>query len=355
MSGAVPNIAELPKTDLHLHLDGAIRTRTILDLAGEQNYKLPVESEEELNKIVRVSAQCNSLSEFLSTFNVYYPLLQTPTALARIAAELVEDLHKQNVIYAEIRFAPILAIPTDTAKSDRLAQMKIRAEKIARSFLDAKAKTGMAGGLIFCCMREFDSDHAHETVELFEEINNAFDQKPIVGIDLAGDESRFTNEEFAPAFQKAAKKNINITIHAAEAAGPESALKALDLFGAKRIGHGVKIREDQKLLDRIISEKIALEICLTSNIQTGTVKSYQDHPLKFYHEGGVVTTINTDDPAVSDIDINHEWEKAIEHYNLNTGDVYQILSNAITSAFCTESVKAEQTAKLDAYFSDLAT
>ncbi|MBE7438696.1 MAG: adenosine deaminase [Spirochaetales bacterium] len=326
-----------PAIDLHLHLDGAVQTATILELAREAGYALPAGTVPELDRFVRVSADCHTLTDFLKTFEIFYPLLKTTNALERISRELVEDLENQGLIYAEVRFAPILNVadPADTA------QLRAAVEAVLYGLSSAQQ---LRTGLILCCYRGFPPDLAEKTIRLALDLN---EERPgsICGIDLAGDESRYDASLYAAAFGNLGGK-LPVTIHAAEAAPADSARKAIELLGARRIGHGVRIQEDPDLVKVVREKGIALEICLTSNLQTGTVSSLEEHPFAKYLAAGLCVTLNTDDPAISGITLASEWELARRTYGLSLADVQQIARNAARAAFVNEADRTVLEAQL---------
>ncbi len=342
--------SSMPKVDLHLHIDGALRTQTILDLAKIKNHPLPATTAPELDRYVKVSPDCRSLTDFLATFHVFYDLLKDPAALERVTEELCEDLIQDNVMYAELRFAPVLNI-VDPEKNP--SNMKIMIEAAARG-LEKGRKKGLEGGLIVCCYRGFPVEAAVQTVQFAHEVNQeaiaAGRSRPVYGIDLAGDESRFEARPFSEAFRLARELGFPITVHAAEASGSISAKDALEFLHADRIGHGVRIREDAQLMEIVREKKIPLEMCLTSNLQTGTVKSLSAHPFAQYLRNGISVTINTDDPGISGINLSHEWKIASECFSLTAEEQKKILMNSIQAAFAPDDVKKRIAERAAAFF-----
>ena len=343
---------DLPKIDLHLHLDGAVRTTTIIDLAREQDKLLPSLDPARLNRYVRVSPSCSSLSEFLSTFEVFSDLLKSPEAIERITREAWEDLAKDNVIYAEVRFAPVLNI---SELSDSRPRIKAVIEAAVRGLKAGKKKTGVEGALILCCYRGFDPEYARQTVELALEVNQENERRneapPICGIDLAGDESRYGCREFKEAFALASENGLPATVHAGEAAGAESIRDALEILKARRIGHGIRLLEDGELLKYMKTQEVPLEICLTSNLQTGVALSLKDHPFREFIDRGLVVTINTDDPSISGITLSGEWELARKIYELKNDEIKKILLNSALAAFTSLQVREKLTERINVYFS----
>ena len=326
----------MPKLDLHLHIDGAVRTETILDLAREQNHALPASTVRDLQHFVTVGPDCRSLTEFLGTFEVFYELLRQPEALQRVTRELCQDLQEDGVIYAELRFAPILNI-RDLGRSR--AEMRAMVTAAIAGLQAARTDTFEAR-LILCCYRGFDTEYALETVELVRELQGELGADcPIVAVDLAGDESRYPADAFRAPFDLARDYGIPATVHAAEAAGPESAAAALELLHARRIGHGIRIREDPELLARVIRERIPLEVCLTSNLQTQTVRTLEEHPFADYLRSNACVTLNTDDPRVSGITLSSEWDLAVSAFGLTPEEIRKLNSNSVDAAFCDSRTK----------------
>jgi len=321
-------IKRLPKVDLHCHIDGALRTRTIIELAQLQNYKLPTYDEEELKKYVTVSKSCRSLSEFLEKFEIFYPLLKDREAMKRVTYELIEDAKKENIVYLEARFAPVLQ-----------SKEGLNMEDVLKAVLEGKKlgeeNFGIKCGIILCVYRGQPPESWYETVELAKK----YKDKGVCGVDLAGDESRYPAKDFKEVFELAQKYNLNITVHAGEAAGAESIRWAIDLLGAKRIGHGVRLKEDRFLYERVKNAKIPLEMCLTSNVHTEVVPSYKKHPIKEYYYDGIRVTVNTDDRGVSDIDLSYEWEVCIDEIGFKLEDLLDMNINSIEAAFLDESEK----------------
>lgn len=316
----------LPKIDLHLHLDGAIRTRTILDLGREHGVPLPAKTARALERHVTVSPRCRSLGDFLRCFCVFLPVLRRPAAMERIAYELCEDQAKDGVAYFEARYAPILQpFPIEASIEAVLAGL----ERGRRDF-------GVRWGLILCALR----DHPPETSLATARAAVRFRDRGVVGFDIANDE-RAPATPHADAFRLAREGGVSITVHAGEAGPAGNIREAIDLLGARRIGHGLRVVEDPALLDRAIERGIVFEMCLTSNLQTRSVAAIHDHPFPKLLRRGLAVTLNTDDPAVSRITLSHELAMAGRAFGLEAADFARIYGNAVAGAFAPESVKRE--------------
>ena len=235
--------------ELHLHLDGSLRPETVWELAKEQNIKLPANTVDEVRDQMQVPEDCRTLEEYLTRFDLPLLVLQTREALERATFELTEDLAKEGVTYAEIRFAPQLSI-----KGGMTQEQAVEAaiEGVKRGM---EQYPSIRVGLILCCMRGEDNEEWNlQTVETAKKYLGDV----VCAVDIAGAESLYPTERFAPVFEKVREYGLPSTIHAGEAAGPESMKTAL-AFGAKRIGHGVAAVEDPELVRRLIEEQITLE------------------------------------------------------------------------------------------------
>lgn len=331
---------KMPKIDLHHHLDGAFRPDSLFDEAKRRNLPQAKILFAEFARHCVVPEHCNSLTDFLAVFDFFYEIGNNPEFLHRAAREVVEDMARDGVIYAETRIAPHL-FGGSAAHIDVI-------EAILSGLQEGQSAGGPAVNLILCMMRGHDPKWVDELREAYLRYNGS----GVVAIDLAGDESRFPGEEYTAGFKRIYEANIPVTIHAGEAAGPESVERALDLFHAIRIGHGIQSYRKTGLMERLISEQIPLEVCLTSNIQTGTVGSYSAHPFPEFLKQGLKVTLNTDDPGVSGITLSDEWELATREYQLSRGQQKTILFNSIDAAFIKENEKINLKSKISAFFSE---
>lgn len=284
--------------ELHLHLDGSLRPETVWELAKEQNIKLQANTVDEVRDQMQVPEDCRTLEEYLTRFDLPLLVLQTREALERAAFELTEDLAKEGVTYAEIRFAPQLSI-----KGGMTQEQAVEAaiEGVKRGM---EQYPSIRVGLILCCMRGEDNEEWNlQTVEAAKKYLGDV----VCAVDIAGAESLYPTERFAPVFEKVREYGLPSTIHAGEAAGPESMKTAL-AFGAKRIGHGVAAVEDPELVRRLIEEQITLEVCVTSNYQTKVVPSIEAHPIRRLFNAGVRVTVNSDNRTVSNTNVRKELD-----------------------------------------------
>lgn len=304
-------LKNLPKVELHLHLDGSVRESTASEILG-----VDVSNKMKVNN-------CKSLSDYLSKFEIPLIVMQSKENLERISYELAVDLKKDNVIYAEIRFCPILHTKNG-----------LSLEEVVDSVLKGLKKVGIKTNLILCMMRNFEEDENKKIIYLAKKYLN----KGVVGIDLAGDESKYKTQNYEHLFDLVKQNNIPFTIHAGEADDYNSVLSAIK-FGAKRIGHGVKSVDSIETIQKIINKNVTLEVCPTSNIDTCIVNVYKNHPIKKLYDLGVKITVNTDNNTVSNIDLTSEYEKLLLTFNFTEKDFLNFNMNAIDSAFLTNEEK----------------
>jgi adenosine deaminase len=315
-------LRRLPKTELHCHLDGSLRVETILDLAEKQKVKLPADDPDGLRKLVVVPQECQSLVEYLRAFDITLSVMQEADALTRIAYELVEDCAKENVRYLEVRYSPIL----HTKKGLRLTHI---VDAVLDGLAAAEKDFGVKTGVIICGMRNINPETSYRLAELAI----AYKNRGVVAFDLAGAEEDYPAKKHKDAFFLILKNNINCTLHAGESYGPESIHQAIHYCGAHRIGHGTRLKEDGDLLNYVNDHRIPLEICLTSNVQTKAVKSFEEHPLRFYYDYGLRTTICTDNRLMSDTTITKELMRAHQYLGFTMPEIVDLIVFGFKSAF----------------------
>ncbi len=322
-------IRQMPKTDLHCHLDGSVRIDTVIDLAKKQNVKLPTDNKKELEQLLAPGLKCKSLVEYLRPFDITLSVMQEAEALTRTAFELAEDAAKENIWYLEVRYSPVL----HTRKGLKLTEI---VDAVLAGLKAAEKKYSIKTGVLICGMRNINP----ETSLTLAELAMAYKNQGVVGFDLAGAEESYPAKHHREAFYLILNNNINCTAHAGEAYGPESIHQALHYCGAHRIGHGTRLKEDGDLLNYINDHRIPLEICLTSNIQTKAAASYETHPLKFYYDYGLRVTINTDNRLISQTTLTDELYLAAKYANWNMADLKNVIVSGFKSAFMPMREKA---------------
>jgi adenosine deaminase len=319
---------KLPKTDLHVHLDGSLRLSTILELAARQGVRLPADTPEGLREAMHIGQVCDSLVSYLSAFEVTLAVLQTEEALYRAAYELAQDAAEENVRYMEVRYSPIL----HTRRGLRLTAV---IEAVTQALRQAQKDFGIDSGVIICGIRSISPASSLEMAQLAV----AYKNHGVVGFDLAGAEFNYPAKAHKDAFQLILKNNINCTAHAGEAYGPESVAQAIHYLGAHRIGHGVRLREDGDLLNYVNDHRIPLEICPSSNVQTGAVPSIDQHPIRFLYNFGVRVTVNTDNRLITDTSVSQELWLLHKQLGFALDEIRQIVIWGFKSAFLPFHVK----------------
>ena len=304
--------------DLHLHLDGSLSVDIIRKLADGQQILL-TESDAELQKKLQVEEGCTSLNEYLTKFDFPLTFLQTKEGIAESVFLLQEELKKEGTSYAEIRFAPQLHL-----------QKGLTQDEVVESAVKGLERSDIPAALILCCMRGREvREQNMETVRMA----GKYLGKGVCALDLAGAEALFPTEDYEREFVLAKELGIPFTIHAGEAAGPESVRRAV-AFGAKRIGHGVRAHEDAELMKELAEKGIVLELCPTSNLNTAIFSDIKEYPLRKLMDAGVRVTINTDNRMVSNTTLEKEYILLKETFSLTQMEVETLMKNGAEASFC---------------------
>ncbi|MBN2714555.1 MAG: adenosine deaminase [Deltaproteobacteria bacterium] len=312
----------LPKTDLHVHLDGSLRLGTILELAEQNKVNLGTDTIEGLTELIGPGKQHASLQDYLKGFEITLKVMQTEDALYRTAFELAEDAARENIRYMEVRYSPIL----HTQGKLSLAAIL---ESVLAGLRDAERAFGIQSGVIVCGIRNISPSVSLRLAEL----SVAFKNRGVVGFDLAGAEYNNPAKDHLDAFTLILSNNVNVTIHAGEAYGPNSIHQAVHYCGAHRIGHGTRLKEDGDLLNYVNDHRIPLEVCLSSNVQTSTVESMERHPFKFYLDLGLRVTLNTDNRLITNTTMTQEYVLAHRYFEFQPRDIMDIAIHGAKSAF----------------------
>jgi adenosine deaminase len=325
----------LPKTDLHVHLDGSLRLETILELASRQGVELPASDAEGLRRAMRCGEHAGSLVQYLEAFETTLKVLQTEDSLHRVAYELAEDAARENVRYMEVRYAPML----HTRKGLRLSAV---VEAVLAGLMEAQRDHGIYSNIIVCGIRNISPEASLEMARLAV----AYKNRGVVAFDLAGAEYDYPAKHHRAAFQLVRDNNINVTIHAGEAYGPESIHQAIHVCGAHRLGHGCRLWEDGDLLHYVNDHRIALECCPSSNVQTGAVKDLATHPVKLFHDLGLRVTINTDNRLITDTTVSRELWLCHARMGFTVEDIQRVIINGFKAAFIPFHVKQTQVRRI---------
>lgn len=291
-------VRRLPKTELHVHLDGSLRPATLLELARETSIHLPVSDADALAAHMYVT-DARDLVDYLARFEITLGVMQSEDALERIAFELAEDLALENVRYTEIRFAPVLNTRRGLSPEQVL-------EATLRGLLRARQQYGIGTAIIVCGLRNLPPATSIGMARLAV----AYHSQGVVGFDLAGPEKGHPPSEHLEACRIAAEGNLAVTIHAGEAYGPKSIREAVHVCGARRLGHGTRLTEDRGLMGYVNDFRIPVECCLTSNVQTRVVPDYASHPLRLMYDEGLAVTLCTDNRLMSRTTVTDEYLQA---------------------------------------------
>jgi adenosine deaminase len=311
----------LPKAELHCHLDGSLRPETLLELGREYGQPMPADDPESLAEFMAVS-DARNLEDYLRRFEITLSVMQTADALQRIAYELVEDAAREGVRYTEIRYAPVLNVAEGLTLGEAV-EAPLRGIELAEREHGARAR------IIICALRTLSPDISLELSRLAV----AYRSRGVVGFDLAGAERGYPASAHAAAFEHARRNGLALTVHAGEGAGADSVREAVFDCWADRLGHATRLIEDPELTQYVNDRRIALEICLTSNVQTRAVPSYEQHPLREYFDRGMNVVLNTDNRLISGVTLTDEYLHAARHLDFSLAELGEIAINGFASAF----------------------
>lgn len=311
----------LPKAELHCHLDGSVRPSTLLELGRTYHASMPAADARALAMYMCVS-DAHNLEDYLQRFEITLSVMQTAEALERITYELIEDAAGEGVRYIEIRYAPVL-------NTRRGLSLHEAVEAPLKGLRRAEQEYGTRAALILCGIRTLSPELSLETARLAV----AYRSQGVVGFDLAGGEAGHPATAHAAAFDYARRHHLAVTVHAGEAAGAESIRQAVHDCGAHRLGHATRLSEDPELAQYVNDRRIALEICLTSNVQTRVAASYAAHPLRAYFDRGMNVVLNTDNRLMSGTTLTDEYFHAACHQGFTVRELGEIALNGFASAF----------------------
>jgi adenosine deaminase len=319
----------LPKVELHRHLEGSLRLDTMLDIARQHGIVIP-EDVLRLSNLVQIQEEDKfTFQNFLAKFNTLRLFYRSPDAIDRITREAVEDAAKDNVKYMELRFTPVAL-----SRAERFPLHDV-VDWVIASAKEAAKEYGVIVRLIASVNR-------HESIDLAEQVAwLAVErmQDGMVGLDLAGNEAEFSYQPFYGIFREAKQAGLHLTIHAGEWGPAQHVRDAIEEIGAERIGHGVRVLEDQNVAGVAREHGTAFEVCVTSNYQSGVVQSLETHPLMKMLEAGLNVTINTDDPSISRITLSHEYYTACEDLHMPQSTLKQRIVAAAQACFLPDDEK----------------
>jgi len=314
-------LRRIPKAELHCHLDGSVRASTLIELGREYGVPMPAATPEALAHHMYVR-DARHLEDYLTRFDVTLSVMQTAPSLERITYELAEDAAFDGVRYIEVRYAPVLNVAKGLSLGEAV-------EAPLRGLDRARRDHGIAGRLIVCGLRHLSPDVSLELARLAV----AYQGRGVVGFDLAGGEAGHPASLHKTAFHHARAHGMFCTCHAGEGAGTDSIREAVHVCGAQRIGHGTRLFEDDALVDELGERGVAIECCLTSNVQTRVTETYDVHPIKAYFARGLKVTLNTDNRLMSGTTLTDEYVIAAHALHFSFDELCRIARHSFESAF----------------------
>lgn len=316
-------INEVPKVDLHCHLDGSVRIETLYDLyEGKKSHSI-----EEFKKKVSVNNNNKSLIEYLGKFKYPLAIMQTEENLERIIYELLEDMSKENILYSEIRFAPTLHMEQGLSMEEII-------ESILKGKTRAEKEYNIKSNIILIGMRNDSSDNIFKILN----VGKKYLGKGVVAFDLAGDEANYPLYIHEKSINLAKELGYKVTLHAGETGSIKNIKTALEL-NTDRIGHGIAAEKSEELVKVLSQSNIPLELCPSSNLQTKAVSNISEYPIKFFMDNNLKVTINTDNRTVSNVTLTDEYKLIERNFNLNMKDIKVLLNNSIDAAFISDAEK----------------
>ncbi len=321
-------VSKQTKIELHCHLDGSLSTKFIRKFAPE-SMNIDNLSDEQLKELIVAPKNCHSLAEYLTRFNLPIACLQSYEAIEEAVLDVIKQAYSENVKYIEIRFAPTFS------KNEGLSYRRILEAAVSGS-KKGKEKYSVASNIIVCAMRHLSPETNLEMLrEARELLGNG-----VCALDLAGDEAAFSNDNFTYLFEAANKLAMPMTIHSGECGNKTNISIAIEA-GARRIGHGIAMKNDKALMDLCKEKMIGIELCPTSNFQTKAVSEKKNYPLRDFIDNGICATLNTDNRSVSDTTVNNEILFSLDALKLREGEIYNIMENAIHVSFADIDTKNE--------------
>jgi adenosine deaminase len=320
------HVKNLPKIELHCHLDGSIRPETLRKIAAQQGIALPADNAQ-LKELLVAPEDCRNLNDYLERFDLVLACLQTEDALKAAAMDVISQAAAENIRYIEVRFAPSLHT------RQGLSLPKIITAVLA-GLNQGEQQYGVKSNALLCGMRH---EEIHE-IEQIVQLADTFKEAGVAGFDLAGNEADFPPDTFEETLGLVKQLNLPLTLHAGECGCGKNVADAV-MLGATRIGHGIALKDTPEHFALIKEKDVLLEICPTSNFQTKTVTTLADYPFRLFQEAGLKVCINTDNRTVSNTTLTDEFMKLHEWYGITYADMEQLLHNAVNGAFISEKEK----------------
>lgn len=323
---------KLPKVELHIHLDCSLSFDVVALL-------IPGISIEEYRNKFTAPKNCCSLYDYIECAQAAINYMQTKEQLRIVTLDLLAQFDADNVIYAEMRFAPLQHLQLGLSPEEVV-------QEVLNAIVEGKKQYKVEAKVILCTLRNFSEAQSMETAKLALH----FKDSAVVGFDIAADEVGYPLDNHVSAFKFAKSNDILCTAHAGEALGPNSVWETLEKLAPNRIGHGIRSIEDPSLIERLIESNIHLEVCPTSNQLTRVYPSLEEYPINTLYKTGVSMSISTDGRAISAVDLNEEYQFMTNQYGWTINDLYRINTEAIKHSFATEEVKMAVQAQLDAFY-----
>ena len=318
---------KLPKVELHLHLDCSLSYEVVSQIDPSitlEQYRMNF-----------IAPAKSDLAEYLKRAPSSYPLMQAEEQLRLVTLDLFEQLKQDNIVYAEIRFAPLLHTERGLSPRQVVASVETTTSQAVRN-------TGVEARIILCALRYYSKAQSLETVRLVEDFRGTY----VAGFDIAADKPGNVFDDHLAAFQYARDKGIPYTAHAGETRGPDNVWDTVRHFAPSRLGHGVPCLERPELVEHIQKHRIHLEVCPTSNIQTNTFETYADHPIDELYRSGISVGVNTDTRTISNITLSEEYEQLHKTFGWGAEDFFNCNRNALEAAFVSDDVRDRLMAQL---------
>lgn len=324
--------AKLPKVELHLHLDCSLSFDCVKQLK-------PAITQAEYNESFIAPPKCTDLADYITRAIKGFELMQTKEQLRIVTLDLFKQLKKDNIVYAEIRFAPLQHTMNGLTPTEVVAIVNAATEEGIKEY-------GVEAGIILCTLRHYSEAQSMETAELVKKFKGTY----VLGFDIAADEAGFPINNHINAFDFANQNKIKCTAHAGEARGAESVWETLRNFKPQRIGHGVRSVEDINLLNYLKKNDIHLEVCPTSNVQTNVVDKIENHPIDKIYKHGVSMSVNTDAKTISNVTLSSEYHLLNQVFKWDLAHFKKCNLEAIKHSFATEEVKKKISKLIDSSY-----
>jgi adenosine deaminase len=316
-------IQALPKAELHIHLLGAVRPSTLLEIIDKSGSQITLHTTEDIENFF----QFRDFQHFIEVYMTIVGLVREEEYFDSMTYEMLEECHRQNIKYVELSFSPLDHMQFGLDFNEML-------NKIHRARKRGRNKLGILSDVRIDLVRSNNTDTAMQILDLIEEASSG-----IVSIDIGGNETKFPPAPYAPVYERARDMGLHLVAHAGEAAGPQSIWDAVDILGVERVGHGVSARGDRRLLQHLLEKRVVIEACPVSNVRTRVVPDISSHPVREFFDCGLTVTVNSDDPSLFNTNLTNEYLHLHEHLGFTVEELHMLSVNAVNSAFIPESTR----------------